>query len=155
LKHADEKHAPPPLGKGVFAWVFPLWSTSEEDLVNLVGLDAAVFMRFTRMCRNIFLVLTVLGCAILIPVNWTYFATDGLWLIKITPQNVWGDPQWATVVFAWLLTVVVCGFLWWNYRKVLLLRRQYLRSEEYQQSLHARTLMVCLAGPGPDLTCLD
>lgn len=142
LKHADEKHAPPPLGKGVLAWVIPLWSTSEQDLVNLVGLDAAIFMRFTRMCRNIFLILTVLGCAILIPVNWVNFTPDDLWLVKITPRNVSGDPHWATVAFAWLLTIVVCSFLWWNYRQVTQLRRQYMESPEYQQSLHARTLMV-------------
>ncbi|GAB1318710.1 DUF221-domain-containing protein [Madurella fahalii] len=143
LKHADEKHAPPPLGKGVLAWVFPLWSTTEQDLVNLVGLDAAIFMRFTRMCRNIFVVLTILGCSILIPVNWANFwPDDELWLAKVTPRNVWGEAHWATVVFAYLLTIVVCGFLWWNYRKVLQLRRQYMRSEEYQRSLHARTLML-------------
>ena len=143
LKHADEKHAPPPLGKGIFAWVVPLWTTSEEDLVNLVGMDAAIFMRFTRMCRNIFVVLAILGCAILIPINWTNFSPpDREWLVQITPRNVSGSPLWATVVFAWLLTIVVCGFLWWNYRRVLQMRRRYMKSEEYQMSLHARTLMV-------------
>ncbi|SPQ23820.1 0846a13a-5607-493b-a637-d7d9e5c5a8da [Thermothielavioides terrestris] len=143
LKHADEKHAPPPLGKGVFAWIFPLWTTNEQDMVNLVGLDAALFMRFTRMCRNIFIVLTVLGCSILIPINYINFSPpDDTWLARITPRNVWGAPLWATVVFAWLLTIIVCGFLWWNYRKVLQLRRQYMESEEYQHGLHARTLML-------------
>ncbi|KAK4140377.1 uncharacterized protein C8A04DRAFT_15013 [Dichotomopilus funicola] len=142
LKHADEKHAPPPLGKGVLAWVFPLWSTSEADVVNLVGMDAAVFMRFTRMCRNIFLALSLFGCAILIPVNWNNFVgKDAPWLTRITPADVWGPAHWATVTFAWLSTIVVCGFLWWNYKKVLLLRRTYMQSEEYQHSLHARTLM--------------
>ncbi|KAK4041397.1 hypothetical protein C8A01DRAFT_34595 [Parachaetomium inaequale] len=144
LKHADEKHAPPPLGKGVLAWVVPLWATSELDMVNLVGMDAALFMRFTRMCRNIFLVLSLLGCAILIPVNWSNFAAwaDATSVSRITPLNVWGSPLWATVAFAWLLTIVVCGFLWWNYKKVLQLRRLYMKSEEYQHSLHARTLML-------------
>ncbi|KAL2021308.1 hypothetical protein VTK56DRAFT_7279 [Thermocarpiscus australiensis] len=143
LKHADEKHAPPPLGKGIFAWVVPLWSTTEQDMVNLVGMDATIFMRFTRMCRNIFVILSVLGCAMLIPVNWVNFSSaDDIWLAKVTPRNVRGSPLWATVVFAWLLTIIVCGFLWWNYRKVLQLRRQYMKSEEYQQSLHARTLML-------------
>jgi hypothetical protein len=149
LKHADEKHAPPPLGKGVLAWVAPLWATSELDMVNLVGMDAAVFMRFTRMCRDIFLALSLLGCAILIPINWSNFASwdgnsaeDATWVSRVTPVNVWGSPLWATVAFAWLLTIVVCGFLWWNYRKVLHLRRLYMKSEEYQHSLHARTLMV-------------
>ncbi|EAQ88310.1 hypothetical protein CHGG_04929 [Chaetomium globosum CBS 148.51] len=143
LKHADEKHAPPPLGKGVFAWVVPLWSTSELDMINLVGMDAALFIRFTRMCRNIFLVLSVLGCAILIPIYWVNFAAEeASWVTRITPLNVWASSHWATVTFAWLLTAVVCGFLWWNYRKVLQLRRLYMKSEEYQQSLHARTLML-------------
>ncbi|KAL2260648.1 hypothetical protein VTK26DRAFT_5271 [Humicola hyalothermophila] len=143
LKHADEKHAPPPLGKGVFAWVVPLWKTSEDDLVNLVGMDAAIFMRFTRMCRNIFVLLAILSCSILIPVNWTNFSPpDPQWLVQITPRNVSGSPLWATVVFAWVLTIIVCGFLWWNYRRVLQLRRRYMRSEEYQHSLHARTLML-------------
>ncbi|KAL2139713.1 hypothetical protein VTI28DRAFT_4846 [Corynascus sepedonium] len=143
LKHADEKHAPPPLGKGVFAWVVPLWSTSEQDMINLVGMDAAVFLRFTRMCRNIFLVLSLFGCAILIPVNWTHLgAKQTTWLMRVTPLNVWASTHWATVTFAWLLTIVVCGFLWWNYRKVLQMRRMYMKSEEYQHSLHARTLML-------------
>jgi hypothetical protein len=147
LKHADEKHAPPPLGKGIFAWIFPLWSTSEQDLVNLVGMDAALFMRFTRMCRNIFLILAVLGCAVVVPIYYTNFAginDNGNWLLRVTPMNVWGPPHWATVVFAWISTIVICGFLWWNYRKVLQLRRQYMKSDEYQHSLHARTLMVRL-----------
>lgn len=147
LKHADEKHAPPPLGKGIFAWIGPLWSTTEQDLVTLIGMDATLFMRFTRMCRNLFLILTVLGCCILIPVNYTKsvkYDTDS-WLGRITPLNVYDSAQWALVVFAWLVNIIICGFLWWNYRKVLLLRRQYFQSMEYQQSLHARTLMVSLA----------
>lgn len=144
LKHADEQHSPPPLGKGILAWVAPLWSTTEQDMVGLIGMDAIIFMRFTRMCRNIFLILTLLGCSILIPINWTRTAVaDDNWLSKVTPRNVWADAQWANVVFAWLFNIVVCTFLWLNYRKVLQLRRQYYESEEYQRSLHGRTLMLC------------
>ncbi|PKS06766.1 hypothetical protein jhhlp_006840, partial [Lomentospora prolificans] len=145
LKHADEKHAPPPIGKKVWAWVRPLWSTNEADMVGYVGMDAVIFLRFTRMCRNIFLVLTVLGCAIIIPINIKYVdqaTKPDSWLAVITPSNVWGSPQWAQVVFAYLVNIVVCGFLWWNYRKILFLRRKYFESEEYQNSLHARTLML-------------
>src|SRR4051794_32381208 len=39
LKVADEKHAPPPMGKGIFAWVHPLLKTKEQDLLPLIGLD--------------------------------------------------------------------------------------------------------------------
>ncbi|KAK4163398.1 protein OSCA1 [Cladorrhinum sp. PSN259] len=151
LKHADEKHAPPRLGKGVFAWVSPLWSTTEKEMVDLIGMDAIIFLRFTRMCRNIFVTLTLLGCGILIPINWKYTAKYALehsdekkdaWLERITPLDVWGEAQWANVVVAWISTTVVCVFLWLNYRKVAQLRRNYYNSEEYQCSLHGRTLMV-------------
>ncbi|KAK9777022.1 putative CSC1/OSCA1-like 7TM region domain-containing protein [Seiridium cardinale] len=144
LKHSDEKHAPPPIGKGVFAWMKPLWSTSERDVIGHAGLDAAVFLRFTRMCRNIFLVLSLFGCAILIPVNWTQNSGDAnqKWLKRITPLTVWNSAQWSSVIFGYLVNITICGFLWWNYRKILELRRVYFESEEYQYSLHARTLMI-------------
>jgi calcium permeable stress-gated cation channel len=144
LKHSDEKHAPPPIGKGIFAWVGPLWKTSESELISYAGLDAAVFLRFTKMCRDIFLILSVLGCGILIPINWTQNSGDSTqkWLKRITPLEVWSKAQWGLVVIAYSFNFIICLMLWWNYRKVLLLRRQYFDSEEYQHSLHARTLMV-------------
>ena len=109
-----------------------------------MGLDATIFMRFTIMCRNIFLILALIGCAVLVPVHMDKsirFDND-VWLARLTPANVFGQPLWAQVVVAWLFNLVVCGFLWWNYRKVLQLRRTYFESEEFQNSLHARTLMV-------------
>ncbi|KAJ9134081.1 DUF221-domain-containing protein [Pleurostoma richardsiae] len=144
LKHADEAHAPPPLGKGMFAWVGPLWKTSEQDLVRLVGLDATLFMRFLRMLRNMFVVLAIISCAVLIPINYTQSSgsDDQTWLSRLTPSMVGGEAHWGQVVVAWAFDIIICGFLWWNYRKVLQLRRAYFESDEYQHSLHARTLML-------------
>ncbi|PSS05142.1 hypothetical protein BD289DRAFT_449017 [Coniella lustricola] len=144
LKHADESKAPPPLGKGPFAWISPLWKTKEKELVRLAGLDAAIFMRFNEMCRNMFLVMAVAACAILIPVNYLLsIESEGVnWAIRLTPQNAWNNAQWGTVLCAWLYNIAVLGSLWWNYRKVLHLRRDYFESPEYQASLHARTLML-------------
>ncbi|KAH8676236.1 hypothetical protein BX600DRAFT_197397 [Xylariales sp. PMI_506] len=148
LKHADEKHAPPPIGKGLFAWVKPLWSTTEQDMVAHAGMDAVIFLRFSRMCRNIFLVLALLGCCVLIPVNWvtnsgTYTGENAAtWLQRLTPLQVYGANNWALVVVAYCAQFSICGFLWWNYKKVLHLRRMYFESEEYQNSLHSRTLML-------------
>lgn len=144
LKHSDEKHAPPPIGKGYLAWVKPLWKTTEIETVNYSGMDAAIFLRFTRMLRNLFLVLAFAGCAILLPV---YYATnsgqpDQNWIIRLTPNEVYAQPLWATIVLAYSFNLIVCGFLWYNYRKVLQLRRRYYASEEYQNSMHARTLMM-------------
>lgn len=144
LKHADEAHAPPPMGKGVFAWFSPIIKTNEQELIRYMGLDATVFLRFIRMCRNIFLTLTVLGCGILIPVNLTKRVQfDSTPIIeRLTPLNTFGRPNWAQVVCAYLFNTVIASFLWFNYRKVVQLRRQYYDSPEYLNSLHARTLMM-------------
>ena len=155
LRHADEKHAPPALGKGPFAWLSPVWKTKEQALVEKVGMDAAVFIRFTKMCRNIFLVLTVVGCAIVIPLNIKGANKDGSngsgisAFMKMTPQFLLGQSFWGLVVCSYLINIVVCGFLWWNYRAVARLRRQYFESVDYQSSLHARTLMVWQSLPAP------
>lgn len=146
LKHADESRAPPPLGKGPFAWVMPLWRTKEKELIRLAGLDAAIFMRFINMCRNMFFIIAVAGCAILIPINYSKSATTSgsvSWIMRLTPQGVWNNAHWGTVICAWIFNITVIGLLWWNYRKVLQLRRVYFESPEYQSSLHARSLMVC------------
>lgn len=134
------------MGKGFFAWVVPVLGTKEQELIHLIGLDATVFLRFTRMLRNLSLALTVAGCGILVP---TYLATgvyeadwNVSWLSKLTPANITAQATWAQVITAWVFDLFIAAVLWWNYRAVLRLRRQYFDSPEYHNSLHARTLMV-------------
>ncbi|KAM0279449.1 hypothetical protein ACHAQH_004610 [Verticillium albo-atrum] len=144
-KHADEKHAPPPIGRKLWSWFLPLWNTTEYEFIQYAGMDAAIFLRFVRMLRNLFVTLSVFVLAILIPVNLTQVDVSGegrAWLAMLTPSNVWGDAQWAQVTVAYGINAIVMFFLWWNTKKVLHLRRRYFESEEYQNSLHARTLML-------------
>lgn len=156
LKHADEKHAPPPIGKKPWSWVTPLAKTNEAALMQQIGMDATIFLRFIRMCRNMFLVLALIGVSILLPVNLSQSVRqyDNKsppidWTLQITPRDVYGQPQWAQVVVAWAFNIVIIAFLWFNYTKVLQLRRQYFESEDYQNSLHSRTLMVSHPVPLP------
>ncbi|KAI9803000.1 MAG: hypothetical protein M1825_002233 [Sarcosagium campestre] len=146
LKHADERHAPPAMGKGFFAWTTPLLKTREMHLVDKIGLDATIFLRFMRMCRNLFLVMSFIGCAVLIPAN--VIGSDpnlkaGLkGFTLMTPLIVKPQALWAQVVCSWLFDVIVAVFLWINYRAVVKLVRANFCSPEYQASLHARTLMI-------------
>lgn len=118
--------------------------TKEQDLIRYVGLDATVFLRFTRMCRNMFLTISLLGCCILIPINLAkgVGAEKESVISRLTPLHTFDQANWGQVVCAYMFTAVVAGFLWYNYRKVLQLRRQYYDSPEYLNSLHARTLMI-------------
>lgn len=153
LKHADLKHAPPPVGKGVFSWIKPVWRPKESELVDCIGLDAMIFLRFTRMCRNIFVILSVVCCLVMIPVNITQsgntpFVNTLSTFATMTPLYVSSDAIWSQVVCAWILDITIAFFLWWNYKRVLALRRRFFESSDYQRSLHARTLMVSYSCPG-------
>ncbi|MCJ1473858.1 Transmembrane protein 63C [Lambiella insularis] len=148
-KHANKQHAPPPIGKGLFAWFSPLVATREAQLVDNVGMDAVIFLRFTKMLRNIFLVLSFVGCGILIPVHMlksedypTASATQQAFA-TMTPQYVLqGTPMWSHVVCSWTFDIVIVYFLWRNYRAVVRLKSQYFESADYQDSLHSRTIWL-------------
>ncbi|KAJ5167978.1 uncharacterized protein N7482_003572 [Penicillium canariense] len=147
VKHADHKHAPPPVGKGFFSWIKPVINTREPQLIETVGLDAAIFLRFTKMCRNIFILFSIIGCLIMIPVNITQsntaYSSALTTFSKMTPLSVFNQTAiWSQVVCAWCFDIILAFFLWRNYKAVRNLRRQYFQSSEYQRSLHARTLMV-------------
>ena len=68
IKYTSEKRAPPPIDDGLFSWLKPVWQCSDEYLLGKIGLDAVLFLRFWRMCRNIFICLGV-GSAVIIPYN--------------------------------------------------------------------------------------
>ena len=148
MKYADNKHAPPRIGNGMFAWFWPIVSLKESDLVEKVGLDATIFLRFTRMCRNIFFLVTIVAIAVLLPAN--VISTNKNpnktinhgFLTSSTPQNVTGAALWVHVVCAWAINIIVAFFLWRNYAAVTRLRRQYFESVEYLTALHSRTLMI-------------
>ena len=115
-------------------------------MVDAVGLDATIFLRFTRMCRDLFLAMALVGCAILIPTNMTggnKALTQGQNKFTLmSPVMVYGKPLWAQVISAWLFNLLVAGFLCYHYRAVRRLRRDYFESSEYQARLHSRTLLV-------------
>jgi hypothetical protein len=147
LRHADEKHKPPPMDKSLFAWYKPVFKTAEEHYIQVIGMDATIFLRIARMCRNMFISLALVACAILIPVNVSKSKrkkdTGSNALFLMTPKDL-DDPlaYWAFVIVAYLFDIIVCGYLWWTYRAVHSLRRKYMESADYQTALHSRTLMI-------------
>lgn len=148
LKYADEKHAPPEIGKGLFAWFGPVTRTKEAQLVDKLGMDGTVFLRFTRMCRNMFLVLSIISVVILIPANIAGSSKPGIngdankIFLAMTPESMKQDVLWTHIVSAYLINIVVTFFLWRNYIAVTRLRRQYFVSADYLMSLHSRTLLI-------------
>ncbi|KAL2829658.1 hypothetical protein BDW59DRAFT_141755 [Aspergillus cavernicola] len=144
VKHADRRHTPPPAGRGFFAWIWPVIRTKEPELVECVGLDAAIFVRFTKMCRNIFIFLSIIGCGVMIPLNVSQSrnTNNATAFVTMTPLYVTTNAIWSQVVCAWCFDIIIAYFLWRNYKAILALRRGYFESSDYQRSLHARSLMI-------------
>ena len=97
------------------------------------------------MMRNIFTALAIIANAVLIPTTLlasTSQAKSQYFFARLTPQFVGGSVFWVWVVLAYVFDVVVCFFLWTNYRAVLRLRRNHFDGPDYQKSLHARTLVL-------------
>ncbi|KAL9635061.1 MAG: hypothetical protein Q9164_003706 [Protoblastenia rupestris] len=156
MKYADEKHAPPVIGKGFLDWMSPVAKVHEAEMVEKIGLDATVFLRFTKMLRNMFAVMTIAAIGIVLPTNLITggkskeaeaFKAKGFWTIS-TPRYTEGNPLWAHVIGAWLVNIVVVFFLWRNYVAITRLRRGYFEDPEYLHSLHSRTLMFTDIPPG-------
>ncbi|EPS41494.1 hypothetical protein H072_4603 [Dactylellina haptotyla CBS 200.50] len=158
LKHSDEKHAPPPIEKGYFTWLLPVFKAKEDDLVEKIGLDAIVFLRFIRMMRNMLAVLSILA-VIMIAVNSGCTAhlrdkvpgsvPDGVDpFVYMSPQFVFGRCIGAHILQTWIFNIVICYFIWSSYRKLVKLKTDWFKTEEYRSALYAKTVMVTDV-PGP------
>ncbi|ORY82107.1 hypothetical protein BCR37DRAFT_380043 [Protomyces lactucae-debilis] len=149
LKYADEKFAPPKLNNAPWAWIKPVLRVKEDYMLERIGLDAVIFLRFLRMCRNYLLFLTVLGCGVLIPVN--LIGTNKLSssntngtnpLLKLSTAGLYGSWLYAHIGMSYIFTLALLLLIWHNQKRVIQLRRKYFASDEFQASLHSRTLML-------------
>lgn len=118
-KYADTGGpAPPKMSYSMLGWVKPVWNYTEEDLLDIVGLDAITFLRFIRMCGIITTALSILlGCT-LIPVDIVYnlkyrsadFSQKSTALSIITVAEMQGNFLWAPVIMSYFAVVVALYF---------------------------------------------
>ncbi|KAJ3557457.1 hypothetical protein NM688_g1463 [Phlebia brevispora] len=144
--HVGDKK-PPRISDSIFGWISPLIHTKEPMLIDKIGLDAAMFLRFLRMMRWLFTAVAFLTCAVLMPVNVTYNlknvkSKDRDVLSFLTIRDVQGNILFVHIAMTYVICAVVLAFIWLNWRKAVQLRNEWFRSPEYVQSFYARTLMV-------------
>ncbi|KAF9143831.1 hypothetical protein BG015_000296 [Linnemannia schmuckeri] len=148
-KASPEDKRAPKLAEGYFAWMAPVWHCPDSELVEKIGLDAVVFIRFIRMCRQVFIALTILGCGTLIPINviGTIRSSNG-----VVPDDKIGlltvsgiknlDWLWAHVGAIWAFSTVFGLAILHGYRTFLKFKVQYYESDAYQESMASRTVML-------------
>ncbi|KAG8949222.1 hypothetical protein FRC03_000411, partial [Tulasnella sp. 419] len=146
-KYYEGNKKPPAISDGFFSWISPVIHTKEPELLEKIGLDAVAFLRFLRLMRWLFLIVGVLSAAVLMPIDYKYnldkvSARKRNILTMLTIQNVRGWQLYVHVGASYVITFIVLFFVWWHWRKMVQLRNLWFRSDEYQKSFYARTLMI-------------
>lgn len=99
------------------------------------------------MLRWLFTGIAVLTCGVLVPINVTYNlknvnSDDRDILSMLTIRDVHDKILFAHVTVTYLVSFMTMGTVWWHWKEVIRLRKQWFRSPEYVQSFYARTLML-------------
>ncbi|KAH0717060.1 hypothetical protein KY285_013091 [Solanum tuberosum] len=118
-------------------WVPAALKMPELELIDHAGLDSAVYLRIYLLGLKIFIPITLLAFAVLVPVNWTNntLKKSGLTysnIDKISISNVplGSERFWAHILMAYASTVWTCYVLQKEYAKVADMRLQFLASEK-------------------------
>ncbi|KAI8638186.1 hypothetical protein BD408DRAFT_394432 [Parasitella parasitica] len=158
-KYATKTKQPPELGHGFFAWFRPVMYTPDEVLIEKIGFDATLFIQFIRMIRRMLYCMTFIGVCVIIPINIVATSYTGEWppapgveFLSISTINYYdgkfhganGDLNWywCHAAGTWIFSIIIFYFLWRFYTNNVLFRQQYFESDEYQKSMHARSLMI-------------
>ncbi|KAF9486012.1 DUF221-domain-containing protein [Pholiota conissans] len=147
VKYHEGDKPPPRISDSLFGWLPPLVYTKEPELLDKIGLDAVAFLRFLRLMRWLFSGITILTCAILIPINVAYNlknvpSKDRDILSILTIRDVGGEWLWAHVTVSYLITFLIVFCVNVHWKAMIRLRHTWFRSPEYLQSFYARTLQV-------------
>ena len=63
------RRQPPSIGSnGYFSWIKPILKVSDETLLEKIGCDALLYIRFVRLLRQLLFWMTVIGVCALIPI---------------------------------------------------------------------------------------
>ncbi|KAI9095569.1 hypothetical protein DFS34DRAFT_626429 [Phlyctochytrium arcticum] len=162
-KFAPEQKRPKPLKWYPTAWLRPTLFTDENMLMDKIGLDAVMFLRFLRFCFHFFAGICILGIPLCI---FHYFApridpisstgdqapnqrgnstrTLSPELSALTMSNVRAKSSWfwlhASLVYVFSIYAYYLLFRLWQ--DWINFRRQYFLSQEFKEGYHNRTLLL-------------
>ncbi|KAM0933111.1 putative calcium-dependent channel, 7TM region phosphate [Dioscorea sansibarensis] len=142
----------------ILEWVPAALKMPEPELIEHAGLDSAVYLRIYLIGLKIFIPITFLAFAVLVPVNWTnktlelsnktklvYSNID-----KLSISNVPEGSQrfWTHLVMAYVFTFWTCYVLLKEYEIVAFMRLQFLETEKRRPDQF--TVLVRNVPPDPD-----
>lgn len=121
-------------------WIPDALKMPELELIDHAGLDSVVYLRIYWLGLKIFVPITFLAWAILVPVNFTNSTLDNVKIINVTASDIdklsvsnipqGSDRFWTHIVLAYAFTFWTCYVLYKEYERVASMRLQFIASEK-------------------------
>ncbi|XP_065877461.1 calcium permeable stress-gated cation channel 1-like [Euphorbia lathyris] len=118
-------------------WMPEALRMPEPELIEHAGLDYAVYLRIYLIGLKIFVPITILAWAILVPVNWS---NGSLAIVNVTSSNIdklsisniplGSDRYWTHIVMSYAVTFWTCFVLLKEYETVANMRLNFISSEK-------------------------
>lgn len=111
-------------------WLVEIMKWNENDVLNMVGLDAYMLLRYHVVCLKMAIFFSFWGLLVLVPIYSTVDA-EGQW-DKYTLSNVMAGEDkykfrlWAAAIFGYVFAAYCCQLLYAEYSNFSLRRLQYL-----------------------------
>ncbi|KAI5393412.1 CSC1-like protein RXW8 isoform X1 [Lathyrus oleraceus] len=125
-RHPDfwlERFVPSP------GWIVKAWGTSENEILDLGGLDAVVFVRILVFSIRVFSIAAVICTVLVLPVN--YYGKERIHkdiplesLEVFTIENVKTGSRllWAHCLALYIITLAACTLLYFEYKSITKLK---------------------------------
>ncbi|KAF9571768.1 hypothetical protein EC968_000214 [Mortierella alpina] len=134
----------PELPPGIFSWITASFKVKDTELLQKVGLDAYMYLRFLRMNAMFFAGCTLLAIPILIPINFVN-GNEKDSLPSMSIGNIKVNEGWR-LWFHLVLTYIFCGaalfLLWREMLEYTRRRHSYLLSEKHARMPQSTTILV-------------
>ncbi|VAH00800.1 unnamed protein product [Triticum turgidum subsp. durum] len=119
------------------SWMPAALKMPDDELIQHAGLDSVVYLRIYRTGLKIFVPITILAFAVLVPLNWTNDTLETLKVVhsdidKLSISNIpYGSKRFiAHLVMAYVFTFWTCYILMKEYQIVAKMRLRFLASEK-------------------------
>ncbi|KAG0049633.1 hypothetical protein BGZ83_005530 [Gryganskiella cystojenkinii] len=132
----------PDLPPGAFSWITASFKVKDRELLDRVGLDAYMFLRFLRMSAFFFTGCSLLSIPVLIPLNVIHGAKEG-GLGSMTIGNVTaGWRLWFHLTLTYVFSFAAIILLWREMREYTRRRHAYLMSDKHVKTPQSTTILV-------------
>ncbi|CAG8642475.1 274_t:CDS:2 [Acaulospora morrowiae] len=138
----SERKRSEPLRGGLLGWLWPTLKASNQEVINRIGLDAFMFLRFIRLFAIIYAIFSIIGIGILLPVNYVN-QRDLPGLNSFTMGNIKDSYRmYAHVIAAYIFSATTLYFLHRENCTYIRLRHEYFTTPEHRISLRATTILI-------------